>query len=82
MTKKILLILFLPLISFSQNIDELFHERGEINFSFKYNNKIQLNKISDIISIDHKTNSHTAYAYANRKEFNRQITFDSFKITL
>ena len=51
MTKKILLILFLPLISFSQNIDELFNERGEINFSFKYNNKIQLNKISENLDV-------------------------------
>ncbi|MDC0908707.1 M14 family zinc carboxypeptidase [Flavobacteriales bacterium] len=76
MTKKIILILFLPLISFSQNIDKLFHERGEINFSFKYNNKIQLNKISDIISIDHKTNSHTAYAYANKKEFKDFLELD------
>ena len=76
MTKKILLILFLPLISFSQNIDKLFHKRGEINFSFKYNNKIQLNKISDIISIDHKTNSHTAYAYANKKEFKDFLELD------
>ena len=69
MTKKIIILIFIPFISFSQNIEELFNQRGEINFYFKYNNKNQLNDISKIVSIDHKTNSETAYAYANKKEF-------------
>ncbi len=67
--KKILLLLLIPFISFSQNIDKLFGEKGEIYFSFKYNNKSQLDEISNIISLDHKTNSEMAYAYANRSEF-------------
>ncbi len=67
--KKLLFLLLIPFIGFTQNIDELFLERGEINFSFEYKNKNQLNDISDIVSIDHKTNAEHAYAYANKKEF-------------
>ena len=67
--KKLLFLLLMPLIGFTQNIDELFLERGELNFSFEYKNKNQLNDISDIVSIDHKTNAERAYAYANKKEF-------------
>ena len=69
MIKKLLFLLLIPFIGFTQNIDELFLERGEINFSFEYKNKNQLNDISDIVSIDHKTNAELAYAYANKKEF-------------
>ena len=69
MIKKLLFLLLIPFIGFTQNIDELFLERGEINFSFEYKNKNQLNDISDIVSIDHKTNAERAYAYANKKEF-------------
>ncbi|MBC8267055.1 MAG: zinc carboxypeptidase [Flavobacteriales bacterium] len=69
MIKKILLLLLIPFLGISQNINEIFSERGEVYFSFEYNNKNQLNKISDIISVDHKTNSEIAYAYANKKEF-------------
>ena len=72
-TKKILiktlLILVIPFIGFTQNIDDLFSKRKEIQFSFKYENRSQLNTISDIISIDHKTNSELAFAYANKKEY-------------
>ena len=64
--KNILLLLLIPFLGFSQNIDDLFTERGEIYFSFNYENRNQLNEISDIISIDHKTNSEIAYAYANK----------------
>jgi len=67
--KKLLFLLLIPSIGFTQNIDELFLERGEVNFSFEYKNKNQLNDISDIVSIDHKTNTKLAYAYANKKEF-------------
>ena len=56
-------------MSFSQNIDNLFTDRGEIYFSFQYKNTNQLNTISDIISIDHKTNDTLAFAYANKKEY-------------
>ncbi len=67
--KKLLFLLLIPFVGFTQNIDELFLERGEVNFSFEYKNKNQLNDISDIVSIDHKTNAELAYAYANKKEF-------------
>ncbi|MBT3621319.1 MAG: hypothetical protein HN535_01000, partial [Flavobacteriales bacterium] len=69
MIKKILLLLLIPFLGISQNIDELFIERGEVYFSFEYKNKNQLNTISDIVSVDHKTNAETAYAYANKQEF-------------
>ena len=71
MIKKILFLLFIPFFSFSQNIDDLFTDRGEIYFSFEYKNKNQLNELSKIISIDHKTNTEIAYAYANKFEFSK-----------
>ncbi|MDC0204549.1 M14 family zinc carboxypeptidase [Flavobacteriales bacterium] len=67
--KKILFVLFIPFIGFSQNIDDLFSKKGEIYFSFKYENKNQINELSKIISIDHKTTAEIAYAYANEYEF-------------
>jgi len=74
--KKILFLLLIPFLGFSQNIDDLFSEKGEIYFSFEYTNKSQLNQISDIVSIDHKTNSELAYAYANKKEFSEFLKLD------
>ena len=53
----------------AQNISEIFSQKGEVFFSFEYKNKNQLNQLSNIISIDHKTNAFTAYAYANKQEF-------------
>lgn len=73
MIKKILFFILIPFISYSQNIDELFSERGEVYFSFKYENKNQLNDLSKIISLDHKTNSDKAFAYANKKEYEEFI---------
>lgn len=69
MLKKTLFLLLFPLLAFTQNIDDLFNNRGEIYFSFKYKDKNQLDAISDIVSIDHKTNPELAFAYANKKEF-------------
>ena len=37
--KKLLFLLLIPFVGFTQNIDELFLERGEVNFSFEYKNK-------------------------------------------
>ena len=54
--KNILLLLLIPFLGFSQNIDDLFTDKGEIYFSFEYENKNQLNELSKLISIDHKTN--------------------------
>ena len=67
--KKITFLLLIPFLSFSQDIDNLFTEKGEIYFSFQYDTKHQLNELSEIISIDHKTNADLAFAYANQKEF-------------
>ena len=64
--KNIILLLLIPFLSFGQNINDLFSEKGEVYFSFHYKNKLQLNMISDIVSIDHKTNGELAYAYANQ----------------
>jgi len=81
--KKILLLLFFPILSFSQSIDYLFYEKGEIYFSFLYKNKIHLNMISDIVSIDHKTNSDLAYAYANKNEFLKFLALEiEYKIII
>jgi hypothetical protein len=81
--KKIILLLFFPILSFGQSIDYLFSERGEIYFSFEYKNKLQLNIISDIVSIDHKTNADLAYAYANQKEFTKFLALEiEYKIII
>ena len=76
MIKKILLLLLIPFIVFSQDMDDLFSERPEIYFSFEYKSRSQLNTISDIISIDHKTNGKLAYAYANKKEYKKFLKFE------
>ena len=54
---------------FSQNsiVDSLFSIKGEQYFSFDLPKNI--NTVSKIISIDHKSNSQKIYAYANKKEF-------------
>ena len=41
----------------------------EKSFSFEYRNKVELNNISKIVSIDHKITPELTYAYANKKEF-------------
>ena len=69
MRKIILLLIFIPSVTFSQNIDDIFINKGEVYFSFNYESIHQLNKLSKIISIDHETTRDIAYAYANRKEF-------------
>ena len=65
----ILLFSIFQIQVFSQKTAELFSEKGEVYFSFKYKNKNQLDRLSKIISLDHKTNATMAYAYANQKEF-------------
>ena len=74
--KKILLLILIPTLSFGQSVDYLFTEKGEIYFSFQYKNKLQLNMISDIVSIDHKTNTDLAYAYANQNEFSKFLALE------
>jgi len=69
--KKIIIILLLPFTLLSQNIEEIFNNKNEIYFSFKYKNKQELDRLSKIISLDHKIEKTTAYAYANKKQFIR-----------
>jgi len=76
MIKKILILLLFPFCLLSQDIEHLFLKNGEVYFSFKYKNKEQLDKLSKIISIDHKTNAEVAYAYANKKEFSEFLKKD------
>ena len=47
----------------------MFTETGEIYFSFQYESKNQLNELSKIISLDHKTNSFKAFTCINKKEY-------------
>lgn len=58
-------------------IDSIFDKRGEQYFSFEIDNQIDLSTISKLISIDHKSNQNTIYAYANKTEF---INFLSLEI--
>ena len=69
---KILLIssLFFVVNSFFSQIsllDSLFRNKGEQYFSFDPPKNINI--VSKIISIDHKSNAQKIYAYANKKEF-------------
>ena len=66
---------------FSQQLSNLFSEKGEVYFSFDYPGKSKLNSLSKIISIDHKTNTSRVYAYANKKEFKEFIKLGiNFKV--
>ena len=87
---RILILLFFPLSIFCQNIDKIFFKKNEVYFSFNYEKKSQLDRLSKIISLDHKIEKTTAYAYANKKQFenflkeniefkliNNQVSFDN-----
>ena len=87
---RILILLFFPLSIVCQNIDKIFFKKNEVYFSFNYEKKSQLDKLSKIISLDHKIEKTTAYAYANKKQFekflkeniefkliNNQVSFDN-----
>ena len=79
--KKIIIILLLPFTLLSQNIEEIFNNKNEIYFSFKYKNKQELDRLSKIISLDHKIEKTTAYAYANKKQFIRFLELNiDFKL--
>lgn len=70
-TKLITLIVALftlsTLIAQSQNIEEIFGDRGEIYFEFKHTN-FDLNKLSGLVSLD-AVDDDVARAYANKTEF-------------
>ena len=87
---RILILLFFPLSIICQNIDKIFLKKNEVYFSFNYEKKSQLDRLSKIISLDHKIEKTTAYAYANKKQFenflkeniefkliNNQVSFDN-----
>ena len=74
--KKLIIILLLPFTLLSQNIEEIFDNKNEIYFSFEYKNKQELDKLSKIISLDHKIEKTTAYAYSNKKQFVRFLELD------
>lgn len=87
---RILILLFFPLSIVCQNIDKIFFKKNEVYFSFNYEKKSQLDRLSKIISLDHKIEKTTAYAYANKKQFenflkekiefkliNNQVSFDN-----
>ena len=56
-TIKLLFLLIFPIFLTAQNIDQIFSEKKEIYFSFNSENKTQLDRLSKIISLDHKTNT-------------------------
>ena len=87
---RILILLFFPLSIVCQNIDKIFLKKNEVYFSFNYEKKSQLDRLSKIISLDHKIEKTTAFAYANKKQFenflkeniefkliNNQVSFDN-----
>ena len=87
---RILILLFFPLSIVCQNIDKIFFKKNEVYFSFNYEKKSQLDRLSKIISLDHKIEKTTAFAYANKKQFenflkeniefkliNNQVSFDN-----
>ena len=61
--------LFINNAVFSQNLEDLFHDKKEIYFKFKFQSVNKTNNLSNIISIDHKTNKENVYAYATKNEF-------------
>ena len=72
----IFLLCLIPSLILSQDVNSIFKEKGEIYFAFKYKNRNQLNKLSKIISIDHKIQKDSAFAYANKKEFSEFLNFN------
>ena len=61
------LLLYIPL--HSQDLDDLFKDKKEVYFKFKFESVAKTNSLSNIISIDHKSNKKEIYAYANKSEF-------------
>jgi hypothetical protein len=54
-----------------QNIEEIFKGKGEIYFRFENSNQADIQILTKMISIDHKTSPGWIYAYANKKEFEK-----------
>ncbi len=72
--RSIFYIFFLLVIHYnnvviSQDLGDLFKDKKEVYFKFKFESINKTNNLSKIISIDHKSNKEHIYAYANRNEF-------------
>lgn len=73
--------LFMISFSFAQKsigkiaIDSIFEDRGEIYFHFNIKAKSELNFLTKIISIDN-VKENEVFAYANKNEFTRFLSFD------
>lgn len=53
--------------------DALFAEKGEVYFKFEHPQKIAIDQLSHMISIDNLSNNNLIFAYANKKEFEQFI---------
>ena len=51
------------------DIDALFAEKGEVYFKFEHPQKIAIDQLSRMVSIDNLSNNNLIFAYANKKEF-------------
>ena len=68
------LFFLLPMMAMAQTpndvlVKEAFNGRTEVYFSFKAQDKGEVNTLSKVISIDHRSNSNEVRAYANKKQF-------------
>ena len=62
-------LLFFNNVVTSQSLEDLFQDKKEVYFKFKFQSVNKTNKLSNIISIDHKSNKEDVYAYATKDEF-------------
>lgn len=81
MKSKVFTFIFFLIIScsisaqYSEVVNKIFADKTEIQFKFKISAKSELNKLTQIISID-KVADLEVYAYANKKEFSRFLNLN------
>ena len=68
-------LLFFNNVVTSQSLEDLFQDKKEVYFKFKFQSVNKTNKLSNIISIDHKSNKEDVYAYATKDEFKSFLTY-------
>ena len=68
-------LLFFNNVVISQSLEDLFQDKKEVYFKFKFQSVNKTNKLSNIISIDHKSNKEDVYAYATKDEFKSFLTY-------
>jgi hypothetical protein len=66
---------FGQIIPESETVDHLFTKEGEQFFSFNCTDRILLDELSHLISIDKVERQGKVFAYANRKEFSRFLEY-------